>query len=129
MNVAHQSVLVWPSLVIAVRSPEAKARLRPIAWDQPPITDAAITFIVCGQLADSSVIPQRLAPLAEAGERLSAAASPSRARAGAGPRQGNSRQTLCGRLHADARRKIGTAPDAPVSGPRCAKKNGRLHCT
>ncbi|SIO65085.1 Nitroreductase [Singulisphaera sp. GP187] len=52
---------------IAVRTPEAKARLSPIAWNQPPITDAAVTFIVCGQLADSSVIPERLAPLVEAG--------------------------------------------------------------
>ncbi len=52
---------------IAVRTPEAKARLRPIAWDQPAITEAAVTFIVCGQLADSSVIPGRLAPLVEAG--------------------------------------------------------------
>lgn len=52
---------------IAVRSPEAKARLSPIAWNQPAITDAAVTFIVCGQLADSSVIPDRLAPLVEAG--------------------------------------------------------------
>jgi nitroreductase len=52
---------------IAIRSPEAKARLRPIAWNQPPITDAAVTFIVCGQLADSSVIPERLAPVVEAG--------------------------------------------------------------
>jgi nitroreductase len=52
---------------IAVRTPEAKARLRPIAWDQPAITEAAVTFVVCGQLADSSVIPQRLAPLVEAG--------------------------------------------------------------
>lgn len=52
---------------IAVRTPEAKARLRPIAWNQPAITEAAVTFIVCGQLADSSVIPGRLAPLVEAG--------------------------------------------------------------
>jgi nitroreductase len=52
---------------IAVRTPEAKARLCPIAWDQPAITDAAVTFIVCGQLADSSVIPERLAPVVEAG--------------------------------------------------------------
>ena len=52
---------------IAVRSPEAKARLRPIAWNQPPITEAAVTFIVCGQLADASVIPDRLAPVVEAG--------------------------------------------------------------
>jgi nitroreductase len=52
---------------IAVRTPEAKARLSPIAWKQPAITDAAVTFIVCGQLADSSVIPDRLAPVVEAG--------------------------------------------------------------
>jgi nitroreductase len=52
---------------IAVRTPEAKARLRPIAWNQPAITEAAVTFVVCGQLANSSVIPQRLAPLVEAG--------------------------------------------------------------
>lgn len=52
---------------IAVRTPEAKARLRPIAWGQPAITDAAVTFIVIGQLADSSTIPERLAPVVEAG--------------------------------------------------------------
>ena len=53
--------------VIAVRTPEAKARLLPIAWNQPAITEAAVTFIICGQLADSSVIPKRLAPLVAAG--------------------------------------------------------------
>ena len=52
---------------IAVRTPEAKARLSPIAWNQPAINEAAVTFIVCGQLADSSVVPERLAPLVEAG--------------------------------------------------------------
>jgi len=52
---------------IAVRSREAKARLSPIAWSQPAVTDAAVTFIVCGQLADSSVIPDRLAPLVASG--------------------------------------------------------------
>jgi len=52
---------------IAVRTPEAKARLSPIAWNQPAITEAAVTFIVCGQLADSNVIPERLAPVVEAG--------------------------------------------------------------
>src|SRR4051812_31309042 len=52
---------------IAIRTPEAKARLRPLAWDQPAITEAAVTFIVCGQLADSSVVPERLAPLVKAG--------------------------------------------------------------
>ncbi len=52
---------------IAVRTPEAKARLSPIAWNQPAITEAAVTFVIIGQLADSSVIPERLAPLVEAG--------------------------------------------------------------
>jgi nitroreductase len=52
---------------IAVRTPEAKARLRPIAWGQPAITEAAVTFIIIGQLADSSTIPERLAPVVEAG--------------------------------------------------------------
>lgn len=52
---------------IAVRSREGKARLSPIAWSQPAITDAAVTFIICGQLADSSVIPERLAPLVASG--------------------------------------------------------------
>src|SRR3954465_4502590 len=52
---------------IAVRTPEAKARLSPLAWNQPAITEAAVTFIVCGQLADASVVPDRLAPLVEAG--------------------------------------------------------------
>ena len=42
---------------VAVRTPEAKARLRPIAWDQPAITEAAVTFIVCGQF------PGRTAPM------------------------------------------------------------------
>ena len=52
---------------IAVRSHEAKARLSPIAWSQPAITEASVTFIIVGQMADSSVIPERLAPLVEAG--------------------------------------------------------------
>lgn len=52
---------------IAVRTKEAKTRLSPIAWHQPAITEAAVTFIVCGQLADSSVIPARLAPLVASG--------------------------------------------------------------
>jgi nitroreductase len=52
---------------IAVRSREAKARLSPIAWNQPAVTDASVTFIVCGRLVDTSVIPARLAPLVEAG--------------------------------------------------------------
>ena len=34
---------------IAVRTPEAKARLSPIAWNQPAITEAAVTFITPGR--------------------------------------------------------------------------------
>jgi hypothetical protein len=52
---------------IAVRTPEAKARLRAVAWDQPKITDAAVTFIICRQLVDHSVLPARLASAVEAG--------------------------------------------------------------
>ena len=52
---------------IAVRTKEAKARLHPIAWNQPAIIEAAVTFIVCGQLVETSVIPQRLAPVVESG--------------------------------------------------------------
>lgn len=47
---------------IAVRTPEAKARLRALAWDQAKVTEAAVTFIVCGQLADAAVMAARLAP-------------------------------------------------------------------
>ncbi|WP_306395895.1 nitroreductase family protein [Telluria beijingensis] len=52
---------------IAVRTPEAKARLRKLGWDQAKITDAGVTFIVVGQLADYRTIPDRLAPVVEAG--------------------------------------------------------------
>lgn len=52
---------------IAVRTPDAKARLRAVGWDQPKITEAAVTFVICGQLADHRVLPERLAPAVEAG--------------------------------------------------------------
>jgi nitroreductase len=52
---------------IAVRTPEAKARLQPIAWGQPKITAAAVTFIICGLAPDHEVVRERLAPVVEAG--------------------------------------------------------------
>ena len=52
---------------IAVRTPEAKARLREIAWNQAKITEAAVTFIICGQMADHRVLADRLLPAVEAG--------------------------------------------------------------
>lgn len=52
---------------VAVRTPDAKARLRALAWDQAKITDASVTFIVCGQLADPEALPARLAASVAAG--------------------------------------------------------------
>ena len=44
---------------IAVRTPEAKAHLRKLAFDQPKVTEAAATFIVVGQLASHLVMAER----------------------------------------------------------------------
>lgn len=52
---------------IAVRSMEAKIRLRSLAWDQAKVTEAGVTFIVCGQLANHASLPERLAPAVAAG--------------------------------------------------------------
>lgn len=52
---------------IAVRTPQAKSRLRQLAWDQAKVTDAAVTFIVVGQLADHRLLAERLAPAVAAG--------------------------------------------------------------
>jgi nitroreductase len=52
---------------IAVHTAEAKARLRSVAWNQAKVTEAAVTFIICGQMADYRVLPDRLAPSVEAG--------------------------------------------------------------
>lgn len=52
---------------IAVRTREAKARLRAVAWDQQKITDAAVTFAVCGELTDERVLGERLAPVIDVG--------------------------------------------------------------
>lgn len=52
---------------VAVRSPEQKTRLRKLAWDQAKVTEAAVTFIICGQLTDERVLAERLAPVVAAG--------------------------------------------------------------
>src|SRR5258705_9438880 len=51
---------------IAVRSPEAKARLRAVAADQPKVTEAAVTFIMVGELSVADVMADRLAGLVAA---------------------------------------------------------------
>ena len=52
---------------VAVHDRDARARLRKVAWDQAKITDAAVTFIVVGQLADERVLARRLQPVVDAG--------------------------------------------------------------
>ncbi|MDQ2140629.1 nitroreductase family protein [Alcaligenaceae bacterium B3P038] len=52
---------------IAVRTPEAKQRLRKVAWDQAKVEEAGVTFIVCGQMTDERVLADRLAPAVDAG--------------------------------------------------------------
>lgn len=47
---------------IAVRTPEAQARLRGISWDQAKITDAAVTFIIAGHAPDYVALADRLTP-------------------------------------------------------------------
>lgn len=52
---------------IAVRTAEAKAHLRALAWNQPKVEDAAVTFIICGVLPDVEALPERLQPSVAAG--------------------------------------------------------------
>ncbi len=52
---------------IAVRTVEAKTRLRKVAGNQKKISDAAVTFIVCGQMPDHFMVKERLKPSVEAG--------------------------------------------------------------
>lgn len=52
---------------IAVRSPEAKARLRALASGQAKVDEAAVTFILCGQHPRLDTLPQLLEPSVEAG--------------------------------------------------------------
>lgn len=52
---------------IAVRTPASKSNLRALAWDQAKITDAPVTFIIVGELADANTLPDRLKPAVDAG--------------------------------------------------------------
>lgn len=52
---------------IAVRTPEAKARLRNLSYGQAKVADAAVTFIICGVLPDHAALPERLRPFVEGG--------------------------------------------------------------
>lgn len=52
---------------LAVRSPNEKARLRELAYGQDKVSDAAVTFIVCGQMPDHTTVFERLRPAVESG--------------------------------------------------------------
>lgn len=60
---------------IAVRTPELKVRLRDLAYGQNKVSDAAVTFIVCGQLPDHASLAERLDPFVETGLMPAAMAS------------------------------------------------------
>ena len=52
---------------IAVRTPQEKARLKKLAYDQAKVEDAAVTFIVCGTLMLHETLPRSLEPSVGAG--------------------------------------------------------------
>jgi nitroreductase len=52
---------------VAVTSPEEKARLRSVAYNQQKVVDAAVTFIVLGDLRGYEKLPQILKPMVEGG--------------------------------------------------------------
>lgn len=52
---------------IAVRSPEAKARLRAVAHGQQKVVDASVAFVVCGTLAAHRRLAAVLQPSVAAG--------------------------------------------------------------
>lgn len=52
---------------IAVRTPEAKARLKALSYGQQKIADASVAFIVCGTLAAHEHLHRALQPSVAAG--------------------------------------------------------------
>lgn len=52
---------------IAVRSEDAKKKLLPLAYNQPKVVDAAVTFIICGTLEPHNSLPSALRPSVDAG--------------------------------------------------------------
>lgn len=59
---------------IAVRTQAHKARLCEMAYGQPKVREASVTFIVCGNLNPHLTLRQRLQPLVDAGQVDAAAA-------------------------------------------------------
>ena len=60
---------------IAVRTLDAKRRLQQLAHGQAKVSQAAVTFIVCGVVPDHADIPARLSEFVQAGFMSAATAS------------------------------------------------------
>ena len=52
---------------IAVTSPEAKQRLKAAAFNQPKVGDAAVTFVVVGEVGGHQHLPRLIKPMLDAG--------------------------------------------------------------
>ncbi|MBC7858450.1 MAG: nitroreductase family protein [Burkholderiaceae bacterium] len=52
---------------IAVRTPEAKARLLTVSYGQQKVADASVTFIICGMLAAHEQLARSLEPCVRTG--------------------------------------------------------------
>jgi nitroreductase len=52
---------------IAVTSPEAKQRLKAAAFNQPKVGDAAVTFVVVGEVGGHKHLPRLIKPMLDAG--------------------------------------------------------------
>src|SRR5215475_7497942 len=52
---------------VAVTNPEDKARLKSLAYNQQKVVDAAVTFIVLGDLRGYEKLPQILSPMVKDG--------------------------------------------------------------
>lgn len=52
---------------IAVRSPDAKARLKAVAYGQQKVQDASVVFVICGTLAAHEQLARMLKPSVDAG--------------------------------------------------------------
>lgn len=52
---------------IALRTPEAKTKLRHLAHGQAKVSEAAVTFIICGRYPDHADIPERLSSFVATG--------------------------------------------------------------
>ena len=52
---------------IAVRSPDAKERLKAVAYGQQKVQDASVVFVICGTLAAHEQLARMLKPSVDAG--------------------------------------------------------------